>query len=440
MIRSAWRMLAAGALIAAAPAGSDGDAASYAVRLAVQPAAGAKAQRIALPAAILAASQSPDLADLRVFDARGRAMPIARVAPAAAAPRRTSLTALPILGPADALKVTGVSLRLDSAGRARVATLDGTIADRGDAVLLGVLFDARAITGGAQRLTLDADLPAAQPVTFTVEASRDLNSWRPLTEQVVYRPAQGPATAALSLDAPLAGDYLRVTWRGTARLLSPVTVRRALLVTRPVGGADLPGIAATVPRAAAGRTIDLQLPFATPIASLRVVPTGEDLVVPLRILGRRDREQPWTLLGTGTATRAAGTTRVIALREAAVRQVRIDAVPPASFTAPPALHIGFAPRAIVFLAAGPAPFTLAAGRVGAADSYLPLDSLTDNTAALPTARVATSPTAVLALDAIDVRGASRRTLLLWALLLAATVALGAMAWRLWRSNNATVGT
>ena len=53
---------------------------SYAVQIAVTPAAGEPLQRVALPAAALMAAKSQGLVDVRVFDGRGRALPAALIA------------------------------------------------------------------------------------------------------------------------------------------------------------------------------------------------------------------------------------------------------------------------------------------------------------------------------------------------------------------------
>jgi hypothetical protein len=134
-------------LVAAAPAGSDGEPDGYALRLPLSVEAGAKVQRLVLPAAVLAGLQTRDGHDVRVFDAKGRAMPIAR-AGASAVVGHVSLDPMPILGAPDALKVSGVSLRLDGRGAAQVAEVRGEpVAAGGAPVLLGVLLDARRVSG-----------------------------------------------------------------------------------------------------------------------------------------------------------------------------------------------------------------------------------------------------------------------------------------------------
>lgn len=427
-------------LLAAAPAGSDGAADAYHVRVAVTPGNGSAVQRLAVPPSALAAALTADLSDLRVIDARGRAMPMARAPAAQPALRRDTLTAMPILGAGDALTVRGVSLRLDEQGRARVAQVDGSVAARGS-VVLGTLFDARAITGAGRALSLDADVPPSQPVRFTVEASRDLSAWRTLGEKVVYRAsAAGGTDAAVPLGAAaLKGDHLKVTWSLGSRPLSPVVVRGAVLFTRLDGATADPEVEATLPPLADARTVAFAVPFATPIAAIRVVPASGDLLVPVRVLGRDDGEHPWALLGTGIAA-PAGAGAAIALNGTTLRTLRIEADPRGpGFTAPPTLRFGFAPRALLFLAAGTPPYTLAVGKAGTADAYLPAESLLAQAEGKPVAvATASGGPARLALAAIDETRARSRRLILWAVLLLATGLLAGLAWLLWKRPPAVL--
>lgn len=428
-------------LIAAAPAGSDGDLDAYRLRIAVTPGSGSIVQRLPIPAAALIAARTPDLSDLRIFDSRGRAMPIARAPAGTAAIRRDTLTAMPILGSADELNVRTVSLRLDTQGRARVAQVEGEVArDAGRSIVLGALFDARAITGAARAIALDVAVPEAQPVTFRAEASRDLSTWRSLGEKIVYRAAPaGPdrtdATVALG-SAPIAGDYLKVTWSTASRPLAPVAVRGATLVSRPTGPAAMTYADATPPPLRDPHSLLIAAPFATPIATIRIVPRGDDVLVPVRVLGREDAEQPWTLLGTGTAARAAPAD--IALGDHGFRTLRIepDARTP-GFTAPPAIRFGFAARDALFLAAGSGPYVLAAGKAGASDAYLPTDSLIAQAGGKPpAAAVANAADRRVILPAVADGSIDRRKAALWAVLLLATAMLGLFAWTLWHRNAA----
>jgi len=90
--------------------------------------------------------------------------------------------------------------------------------------------------------------------------------------------------------------YLRIVWRGTSRLLSAVTVHRALLITRDNttgGGPLVEGPASPLTDAHA---IEFGIPFAAAIFAIRIVPTGRDVIVPIRLFNRDDREQPWLAL------------------------------------------------------------------------------------------------------------------------------------------------
>ena len=428
-VARAWGLVPAVLLVGAA----DDRPADYAVRLPVTPAPGAAVQRVEPPAGALAALRTRGLTDLRLFDADGRAVPIARVGPVTAL-RRDRLKALPILGPADGARVTGVAVTLDPDGAARISATNGG-AGAGAAVL-GVLFDARAVKGEAAALALDADLPPSQPVTLTVEASRDLKDWRTLAEQVAYRAADGGAAPTLRLNgSAIRGDWLRLTWRGSAWLLAPVTVRGAVLASR-AAEAGTRSVRAIPPAPADGRAVEFALPFATPLVAVEVVP-ADGAPVPVRVLGRDDAERPWAVMGEGVARRAGA--EAVALSGGPFRFMRIEADRRSpGFTAAPALRFRFAAvGGIAFAAADARRLTLAVGREGAADPFLPLASLTGEPAdRLPVATVAAAEP-VVRLAAIDDAPAARRRAILWAVLLGAALLLGGIAWALWRQGGDT---
>jgi len=193
---------------------------AYALRLPLTLAPGASLQRLALPAQVLVNLQTPNYSDLRIFNAQGQpvAMALARAEPSLATRQQRTLMAYPVLGPATAAGLDGLSLRIEERQGQRVvqintgsgASTDGTNAASvngngngngnangsnnaaspatpAPAQLLGALLDARAVSEPLVALALQADLPEAQPVTFTVQASRDLSHWRPLGQTVLFR-------------------------------------------------------------------------------------------------------------------------------------------------------------------------------------------------------------------------------------------------------------
>ncbi|WP_010464603.1 DUF3999 domain-containing protein [Acidovorax radicis] len=467
--------LAAGGVQAAADANSP---AAYAIRIPVTLAADAPLQRVVLPAEVLVRLQNPGYADVRLFNGAGQPVPmaLAGVAAASAPEESVVLPAYPILGgpgtPGQA-GLEGLSLRIEEQQGRRVVQIDtaGTAAPVGAQTVRGALLDARSVQLPVARMALDADLPAGQPVTFTVQASRDLKNWRPLAETVLYRAdaAGTPTTTTAPSAAPgrlgsehidlqradLKDHYLRVTWGDAA-----VTLRGATLATsRGMGPRERVSASMAVPPLGNNpRELVFALPFATPVAALKITPQGSNVLLPVRVLGRNDREQPWAHLASATVYRMSTggkeqTNAPVELGGASVREVKIEAdARSAGFAAAPELALQFEPAQLVFLASGQGPFTLAAGLPGAsaaASAFLPLASLVpgyqpqqENTLPLALADVARADITggkpaggplVAAAAASD--GLSTRSWVLWAVLLAGVGALGLMAWLLMRQTK-----
>jgi hypothetical protein len=434
-------MLAAAlALAGAARAAGDGAPTRYPVQVRLTPVAGAPVQRLALPLAILAGSRSADLADVRLFDAAGRAVPIARApAPAMTARRETRFPALPIIGAADTPRVTGVSVRLDARGQPRLVSLAGG-GGEGRTATVAVLFDARHQNEPSDTLILDADWPASRPVTFVVEASDDLQHWRVIGQRVAFRSADGMAEKPEITLHDAAPGWVRVSW-DTA---SPVTVRSGLFVATTKRDPAPLMLEAMPPPPTDTHEIEFAVPFATPVAALQIAPAGIGTLLPVRIFGRDSAELAWQPIGAGTIFRLAAKDgeRIadpIALDGAHFRFWRIvaDGKGP-GFAASPRLRFAFAPTEIVFVAPGPAPLLLVAGRAAQPETYISLDSVLAGSGSrevnsLPVAAVAPSAAPpILQLTNGDGDSDTGRRLALWGLLLAATAALGFMAWRLAR--------
>ncbi len=441
MNRWPGRLSLAAAMLLLMAAGVGDRPADYRVRARVTPVAGASVQRVELPGPVLAALQRTDGGDLRLFDATGRRVPLARIAAPPTRERTVALDPLPIVGAATAVAVTGLSLRLDDRGGAPVARVDGAVRDDGRADVVGALLDARSVDGTARSLAVEVALPAGQPVTLTVAASPDLKTWRPVAEQVAYHASTASAPERLALrGAPLAHDWLRITWRASTRLVAPVAIRAATLAVTHTGASTSPVLTVVIPPPLDAHAIELALPFATRLAGVGIAPTTE-AIVPFRLFGRADAEQPWLPLGEGTATRIGGVDRgrAIPLGGPTPRLLRIEADARSDgFVGGAALTLRFDPAGVAF-ASGGAPLTLAAGRAGGEDRSLPLASL------LPGGEAAAGALSEARMDAIvaaplDLLPASNgrpwRAIGLWAALLGATALLAGMAWRLARHQRA----
>lgn len=435
------------ALLASAPVAAAGgdDPAAYALRVPVTAAAGASLQRLSLPARVLVAARSPQLADVRIFDAAGQAVPIALAPPTQPQQRQeTALPLLPILGPQDALAVTGVSLRIDEQQRASVVRVDGTPQSGGATRLLGILLDTRHIVDPLAALALDVATPAGQPVTIAVESSADLKDWRPLADKVIYH--TGPQQTRETIDLPPSvphDRYLRVTWHAASRLLSEVTVRAASVVTMRRRAPSAPRVVLAVDTMPDRHAIEFTLPFPAAISALEFGLAGADTVVPVRILGRDQGEEPWTPITSGALFRVtdAGRSRTNAafdLHGTRFRSLRVEAdARSAGFGATPTIAARLEPAQVVFLATGRPPFTLATGKADAPSAFLRLDDLLQaqgsQAAALPSASIATGADPVVQVAAAD-RALPWRRIALWGMLLLATALLAAMVWRLTRRS------
>lgn len=437
----------------------------YAARWPLELPADAGVVRLALPAEVLTQVQTADLRDLRVFNASGQAVPLALAPtrPELSTPTAVELPALPIRAASREGPVSRstMSLRIDEGPAGRVVRLNsastGSAGDQAPAaedLLLGMLVDTRAQEQPLAEIELDARWPDARPFTFRIDTSTDLRQWQPLAQATAYRAPDGevlaPARARLN-HAVLKSRYLRITWDAAptpdavalraVRLLPATTSAAAARVAVPL---TLPETRRRDPHA-----LEWRLPFATPLAALELRLNEAPALVPVRVLARQQREQAWTLLARHVAFQLphdgqAQYSPPLELRQGAWRDWRIEADPATpGFTTPPQVIAWLESRQLVFVASGPPPFTLAAGRPDATRALLPLTSLMPGYQAgqedrLPAARLApgTSPAASETPHAVATVSADAapdlRRWTLWAILAAGVLALAAMAWALVR--------
>jgi hypothetical protein len=434
--------------------------ASYALRAPLAIEANASLHRLSLPADALVRLQTSGYGDVRVFDAKGQSVPLALALAEKQIQtqgRQVTLPAYPILGAAGTLSKEGVSLRIEEQQGKRVVQIDtgSTKSAANGTSMVGVLLDARAITDPVVAMELDVDLPIAQPVSFDVQASKDLRSWRSVADTVLYRPAEGIATSSssdfgkqrmqLALN-DVKDHYLRITWQGSAGQTASVTVRSAILTTSQSSMNPRTSAVIATPALTNPHELSFSLPFATPLAALKIKPQGVNVLVPVRVWGRNDRSQPWTSLANTVLynlvingkEQSNSAVELLGERQyAAYREIKIEAdKKTVGFTTAPEVSALFEPVQIVFLASGVAPFTLAVGLSEAASAYLPLVSLipgykNDQENTLPQARVVMNASASANTPVITAQSPSSspqtRSLLLWGVLIAGVAALGLMA-------------
>jgi hypothetical protein len=450
---------------AGAMAADAGHAESYAVRIPLTLAADAPLQRLVLPAQALAQLQTTGYQDVRVFNAQGQAVPIAFTQQAAATQNQRNVITLPanpIVGSVGALNTQGVSLRIHEQQGKRVVHIETDTAQAAPQGknIVGALLDARSVSAPAVAMVLDADFPTGQPISFEVQASKDLKNWRTLADTVLYRAADKldatPSTAELGVQQmPLAfsdikDHYLRITWQDATGQAVPVVVRGAQISTLQSTALNTRSSAVmAMPALSNAHELSFVVPFAPPIAALDIKVQGSNVLIPVRVWGRNDRNQPWTPLASTVLYKLITngkeqTSGPVELQGASYKEIKLQAdQKTAGFAAVPQVSALFESAQIVFLASGNAPFTLALGLPNAASAYLPVASLMpgyvngqENT--LPLAR-AESANAGLVAAPTQAQSASNapstRSLVLWGVLLLGVILLAVMAWLLMKQTT-----
>lgn len=442
-------VLAFAATVLSAAAQEAPKPAEFAWRARVEVPAGANVARAALPAEALAALQSGDARDLRVFNGAGKPVGYAvtrPVAPSQASPQTGLFRAHPLFSTAPGSKPArgSVQVKVDGAGgRAVWVRMDGDGATTANAEpLAAALFTTKDEKQSITAITVHGEVPANAPVAVTLSSSPDLAQWTevPVRGRLFRFEGDGaPRNMTLALESPLAleGKYLRLSWEGQAGV-KVTGLTGTIASARPTPNrvrASLPAPAQT------GNTLEWQVPFATPVAALVLTPKNANTVAPVRVLGRNDVAQPWQMLGSGVVYKVGDNTNPpVQLNGASVRSIRVEttqgpALTPGSLDA----AVEFLPVEVAFLVSGEGPFVLAAGRARTDAAALAPDMLVTaggkKLDELPLAKIGeVLPAGVGSGSFIDkmIPGQQNRSLVLWLVLGAGVLVLGGAAFALFR--------
>lgn len=425
--------------------------------------AGAGAAQLRLPAEAMRQLRSATAQDIRIFNADGEAMAMARIAPAtrsAAAERTQPFIALPLMVSTSPQQPAGNAVRVQMettasqgnvwvqmGGASQASTTDKSTDPMRQ--LPAVLLDTRSEKRSIAALQVNLTLPANSLVNMALSRSADLLHWTAVpVEGPLFRfdGAGAPENRTLALRQPLAlqDQYLRLQWDDTAG----VRVQDAVGLVQTAQQPALPVDAALSDAVAEGsQHLTWPIDFVVPMAGLQLRTSRTQTLVPVRILGRRDASQAWLPLAQGVVYRMGAngqekTNAAISFDSTGMRWLRVEATHGMALPLPElSATAQFTPVQLVFLASGSAPFTLAVGRPDTAPATVDPSVLRAVLAGpLDRLPVATpGPGQVHDISHWSERlmnrltgGGEQRKVILWLVLAVGVLALGAVAFALLR--------
>lgn len=397
----------------------------------------APAYRFVLPLNVYQNTFNDDLADLRVFNADGVAVPFSLSRPAVQSPIHQAPVALPLfpLRQGARILIDGVHLTINSPGSAvNLQTQNGAPTEGG---VPQYLLDARAFDSALSALQLAwPDMAAEFTGRLNVEVSDDLAAWRTLMSAapIANLRANGQTLVANRLEfVPTKAKFWRLSWLGVTPSveLTSILAEQAASLTAPAR-ASLEVIGIRDPKNAPEYIFDLSAH--PPVSRLNVSLPDPNSVVEVELSSRSTRDAAWRVVARSSIFRiktpsGEQQSSPIEVRQDTDRYWRARIVSVAySPQAPLRLHVEWIPNEVTFLAQGQAPFLLVYGSASARHAESDLSHLPATLAVAPatlgTAQVSGGPARLVALPTPF----PRTRVALWSVLLLAVVLLSWMAY------------
>ncbi|WP_412769985.1 DUF3999 domain-containing protein [Ralstonia pseudosolanacearum] len=431
---------AAAALCWSAPAGAE--------RFELTGAPGAPYYAVTLGAEVHAHSRDAGLADLRILNGDGEPVPFSIDRPRDAAPQARTLqtvrwfaapaeedgkpgTAGVVLGTDGVLRATGP---LPAQASARAWLLDlSPLRDTVTAVVVG--------------------LPAAEfQGEVSVQASDDLQHWRPVTRATLFHLAnQGSTLVQDRIElAGVHAKYLRLTWQGKPPV--PDAVRVELASGMPAAPADSDiqwrtGLAPVQVPATGDYLFDTGGAF--PVERVKVRLPQTNTVVQATLSARANARAPWRPVTSARLFRLAGAggrgeqespPMVVPATGERYWRLQVDTRSGGLGAGVPALSIGWRPATVIYAARGNVPFVLAVGEVADGSPVARTELLAGASPAIVPAQLGTMTASPPEALRREPPGGATRRWILWGALVAAVAVLGGMAWRLFRVSGTPADT
>ncbi len=417
------------------------------------------AWRVALPLEVYRGLVRDDRGDLRIFNARGEAVPYQVRPPTVAATVPLAPRSLPTFAlagdPAKALR--DVRVKIESEGTA-VSVRAPASAAAGAPAVAAYIVDARELRSPIEAFELRWRESTAQFAgRLEVEASDDLDAWRSVGSGSIANLATGTLRLVENrLDVPAtAARFWRLSWAGQPAPFVIETVGAVPAGRRPeVARSIAPARGVAVPTRPGEYEFDLGAALPADRLNLRL--PEPNMVAQVAVMARRAPTDPWQVVAPAlplyrlTVAGAEIRNAPRAIDPQPRRYWTLQALPAGSGlgTGTPVLELQWPPHEVWFVARGPGPFLLAFGSATATGAETALDSILE-AASRGVDATPLAPSEARLGPRRELGGASRlvpppppfpwRSAALWAVLLAGVLALGAMAWRLMRETRGDDG-
>lgn len=342
----------------------------------IEPAGDGPLYEVTLPRAVYESVTRADLGDLRVFNARGEVVPHAlRRREAREAPGEWLRLPLFPVRSADKRKPDELSLRIEKgAGGSIVNVLSGPAAGRGAPVVM-YIADASAAAGPLRALEVNwKDGPAGGFAgSLRVDASDDLRQWRNVASDapVVRLRHDGRLLERRRVElAPVRAKYLRLLWTGTERAAALTEIKAERAADAPLPACEWLTLA---PAEAKPGEYRFGLDGHMPVDRARVRLPQANTVAHVELASRAGPTDSWRLRASGLAYRLrknggelTGEDLTLSPGNTGDREwrLRVSQHEGGLGSGQPALELGWVPQAVVFVARGEGPFTLAYGSAG----------------------------------------------------------------------------
>lgn len=433
----------------------------FAARFPIEADNSSAAWRVTLDEAVYRWSQDRGLRDVAIFNAEGRAVPVASwfdVPGERIERQQVELPAFALPEPASTSQAADWNLVIERDGAGRVRRIQSR--DEGNPPLPAAarnwLLDASALDRNIDSISLDWSDPRDGIVArFRVEGSDDLQTWRSLRDEAVIVRLQRDGIPIERREIDLPGQrnrYLRLVRLDAGDALHELTcIATSEQRSREAGDTVrwmTPRWSASIAGTESAPNRHLyDLPASMPVDLVRIRLTNDNALAELELLAleplasnrtrwqSRARLVAFRLQQDGTRIDNADIALSPALR---TRALQIHSMTP--LAEPPQVQIGYRPEHLVFLSEGDGPFVLAVGSARERRADYPVETALKLLRAEfgpqwqpPLAKLGAVQALAAAPDprAAETASAWRRNLL-WLVLIGATLVIATIAIRLLR--------